>query len=453
MFSLVKMQKEKMPYGFLFICLLLFTITMFAIPFNHGPDEKMRFTIAQYIYEYGNIPRGDNPEIIDSTWGISYAFTPINSYIISGYLMKIASHFGAPDAYLLYVARAVSVIFCLLTVLFCIKIGKKVFSGVYVWCFVVLVALLPEFIFISGYVNCDAIAMFSVSWITYALVVGEEKNWDVKRCIFLGIGIGICLLSYYNAYGVILFSIFYCILSVVRNEDIDNKVKFIASRAAVVLLFVFLISGWWFIRNGVLYNGDILGLSASSKCAELNAKESYKPSNRMTPFKRGYSLSYMLFDMEWIDKSMKSFVAAFDYMLFWLSDKYYQIYYLLISIGLMGGVVSSFISIIKRKRIGCKKEMCQQKPIDNVFFWGCMVGTCVVTISISIYYSYFNDFQAQGRYCLPMLVAFSLLIVKGINQIGNVFGKAVGKLIASVLCMYMFYLAFYSIGCNLVNFY
>lgn len=449
----MKLLKVKKECWLLFLCLILFLLVMLVIPFNHGPDEKMRFEIVQYIYENGTIPAGDNPQIVDSTWGISYAFTPINSYIVSGFLMRFASALGVPDSCLLYVARLVSVVFCLFTVYFCIKIGKKIFEGIYAWCFIFLVSLLPEFIFISGYVNCDAIAMFSVAWIIYALVIGEENQWDIRRTLFLGIGIGICLLSYYNAYGVILFSIFYCVFSVIKNEGIDCKIRFILSRATIIFFVVFIIAGWWFIRNGILYNGDILGLSASSECAELNAKENYKPSNRPTPFKQGYSLSYMLFDMEWLESSMNSFVAAFDYMAFWLEDEYYQIYYSLISIGLIGGVFSSIIKIARKKQIKCETETYQQKSIDNIYFWSCMVGICLVTISISIYYSFYNDYQAQGRYCLPMLVAFALLIAKGINQIGKVFGNIVGQVIANVICVYMLYLAFYSIGCNLVNFY
>lgn len=50
---------------------------------NFSPDEGMRSRIVQYIYEHGKLPHGGDPEIRDEDWGISYAFNPILSYMIS----------------------------------------------------------------------------------------------------------------------------------------------------------------------------------------------------------------------------------------------------------------------------------------------------------------------------------------------------------------------------------
>lgn len=435
-------SKEK-ELGIYLLFFLLALTMMFIVPFGTAPDEGMRYQICSFIYEYGTLPRGDDPRILNKIWGISYAFTPINSYIISALFMKIFSWFGMQKGNLIYVARAVSLVFSMGTAVFCVKIGKKVFRGVYRWAFVFLVLFLPEFIYISGYVNCDACAMFFCAWIIYGMIWGAEQKWNVKSCIFLGIGMGLCALSYYNAYGIILGAVIYCVVSVLVDKTIEHKFLFILQRAMIVAFSAILVSGWWFIRNFCLYDGDWLGLNTSGKCAELNAQWDYKPSNRATPNKLGYSLKYMLFDMEWLKGSKDSFVAAFGYLQYFLKEWQYSVYFIFILIGL-GGNVFSFKNYLENRKNNLqlqKEKSCSKKTIGG---W-CMLLMCIVTISISAYYSFYNDFQAQGRYCMPMLIPFSLLVIKGVESIGEKENKNAGEMIALGVSIYMLYLAFYSV--------
>ncbi len=439
MIKIEKIKDRKDTFLFLLLVFSLYLTVVFLLPYNGAPDEAMRYQIPKYIYEYSSLPRGDAPEILDETWGISYAFTPINTYIFSALLMKFVGLFGEDALSLLYAARLVSMLFSMGTVIFCLKIGARLFDGIYRWLFVLTVALLPEFIYISGYVNCDSIAVFSVAWIIYALLCGKDKSWDTKSCIFLGCGLGFCALSYYNAYGMILFGAVYCLFSVILDKDIENKVQFLLIRTGWAALSAFLVAGWWFIRNGFLYGGDIMGMRASSECAELNAAENFKPSNRATPSNLGYSLKYVLIDMQWIKSSMQSFVAAFGYMEYFLEEIYYKIYYCLMGIGFFGNIIALIPYLRKKKKINW----------DKALFYGCMCGVCAFTIALSLYYSYFNDFQAQGRYCMPMLVPLALLITAGARSIGACLNEKAASGIAHVMCLFMLGLSFYSMFCVL----
>lgn len=428
--------------GILLLFIILSVTTVFVIPLGSGPDESMRYQICLFIYKYGNLPRGDDPRIINDIWGISYAFTPINSYIVSGMLMRICGLFGMHGNTLMYVARMVSVCFSCGTVVFCFGIGKRLFKGVYKWAFILGIILLPEFIYISSYVNCDSLALFCGAWIIYALISGSEKEWDLGSCIFLGIGIGLCVLSYYNAYGIIVGAVVYCLISVVLNDNISNKIFFIIQRVAVVTGVALVISGWWFVRNYLLYNGDLLGINASTKCAEINAQWDYKPSNRETPNKLGYSLKYMLFEMKWIANVKERFVAAFGILQFYLKKWQYNLYYIFVIIGLAG----CGLNCIYGKKHGQRNDdNLKRKELYSKQMDMCMLLICIITIAISIYYSYFNDFQAQGRYCLPMLPAMMILIVRGMTFIGKGINKYVGEVIATMWCIFMFYIAVYSV--------
>ena len=57
---------------------------------------------------------------------------------------------------------------------------------------------------------------------------------------------------------------------------------------------VLILAAWWFIRNAILYDGDFLGMNASSVCAEKYAKPAYKPSQKQTPQMAGYTFWDML---------------------------------------------------------------------------------------------------------------------------------------------------------------
>lgn len=428
LFNRISKKKLETTLEFIFIavCGCIFTIWMVLIPFNCAPDEYMRYVIPKYIVNHHSLPRGDAPEILDPTWGFSYAFTPILSYIISAIFMQITSIFTNNETALLMSSRLVSVLFSMGAVYFVIKTAKKLFNRLYAALFIILFSFLPQFIFISSYLNCDAIAIFSASWIIYALIYGDENSWSIKSTVFLGAAIGLAIQTYYNVYGIVLLAIIYCIVSVIRNKKIDRKLSFIMSRAGIVALCCIAISGWWFIRNAVLYNGDFLGITASRNCGEAHALPGYMPSERNTVAQQGLSLKYMLFDMQWLRISIQSFVGQFGYMSVLLKKIQYHIMYLILAVGCIGNVL---IFIPHRK-----KE--EKKALNQFFIF--MILMCAITCMISIYYSYNNDFQAQGRYVLPMLISFMFLIANGIRLLIQWFPQKIQHIIVySITIIYM----------------
>lgn len=380
-----------------------------VIPFNHAPDEGLRYLMPKYIYEHNAIPKAEDPAITNADWGISYGFTPILSYMVSAVFMKIFSIFSTAEAVLVTAARFPNVLFSVGTVAFCMLISKKLFSSKVAWIMPVIVAFLPQFAFISAYVNTDAIAIFSVAWIIYGMLNGKEKRWSLRSCLFLGSGIGLCLMSYYNAYGIIIVAVLYCLISVLRDKEISSKWSFILIRVLWVAIPALIIAGWWFIRNYILYQ-DLLGLNTSRYYAEKNAIEALKPSNRTTPFNQNLSLSYMLFDMQWFEISWWSFIGKFGYMEIPLSTFHYHFMTLMFAVGIGAKL------ILKTR----KKAADDVKGIYNRNLFGLlMFFMCVITICISIYYSYFNDYQPQGRYCLPMLISFIYLVVSGYQKLSK----------------------------------
>ena len=257
----------------------------------------MKWDICKYIFENNKLPRGEEEAIRDPNWGISYAFQPILTYMIGAGFMKVASIFTMDEFSLVVAARLVSTISMTLSVYFVIKIADKLFKDkeIYKILFVVFIAFQPLTAFLASYINNDSTAVLATTMIIYLWILGLESNWKTKHCVLLGLAIGFCALTYYNAYGYILCSIILCLVSVTSNK---MKSKDIWQKVLIVGLVAFAFAGWWFIKNAVLYNGDILGITAQNECGDRYALDKFKPSTRMTVQKDGSSLIYMLFGMK-----------------------------------------------------------------------------------------------------------------------------------------------------------
>ena len=228
--------------------------------------------------------------------------------------------------------------------------------------------------------------------------------------MLLGLAIGFCALTYYNAYGYILCSIILCLVSVISNK---MKSKDIWQKVLIVGLVAFAFAGWWFIRNAVLYNGDILGITAQNECGDKYALDKFKPSTRMTVQKEGSSLIYMLFGMKWIATTALSFVGIFGYHSIVKSHKIYFCYLVIWVVGIVG-------VLMKFKELFVYKKEEKNKYLLNYIF----VVSIIIPILLSMYYSYASDFQPQGRYIMGIIVPFTYFLVTGIQAVLEKFIKS-----------------------------
>lgn len=381
-------------------------------PYNSCPDESMKWDICKYIFENNKLPRGEEETIRNQIWGISYAFQPILTYMIGAGFMKVASIFTMDEFSLVVAARLVSTLSMTLSVYFVIKIADKLFKDkeIYKILFVVFIAFQPLTAFLASYINNDSTAVLATTMIIYLWILGLESNWKTKHCVLLGLAIGFCALTYYNAYGYILCSIILCLVSVTSNK---MKSKDIWQKVLIVGLVAFAFAGWWFIRNAVLYNGDILGITAQNECGDKYALDKFKPSTRMTVQKEGSSLIYMLFRMKWIVITALSFVGIFGYHSIVMSNKIYFCYLVIWVVGIVG-------VLMKFKELFVYKKEEKNKYLLNYIF----VVSIIIPILLSMYYSYASDFQPQGRYIMGIIVPFTYFLVTGIQAVLEKFIKS-----------------------------
>lgn len=375
------------------------------LPVDFAPDEYMRYDIPKWIYEHNSLPYGNETELLNPVWGISYGFTPYLPSLIAVVFMKVFSVISTADIVLVFASRVPSVVAGVGTVVIALWIGREVFQrkeSKYV--FAVFVGFLPEFVFLCSYLNNDSFAVFCCMLIIYGWILGFKSDWTYKSCVIMAVGIGMCLLTYYNAYAYILCSVLiFCIL--VCNPKLEKqKRKSLIKKAIFISIIVFLIAGWYFIRNYFLYNGDFLGLNTSKLCSELNAITEYKPSNRMTYRNMGRSFFELVFDKQWLISTIKSFIACFGYMSVWTNSWIYIFYCLIIIIG-----VIFYLKYIKDQ--GLKR--------NELILFVMMICCIMIPVFLSLYNSYASDYQAQGRYVISSLPSIMLISTTGYDYMAT----------------------------------
>lgn len=426
---------------FLFFLFVFYLMWARVQPLGAAPDEQMRYQIAQFIYEHGTLPVGDDPEIVNAVWGVSYAFFPILDYMIAAVFMKLVSFVTTAPFALLMAARLVNVLFGVGTAWFSLRMGKRLFSRHNAWLFASFIALLPGCLFVFTYVNNDALAIFSSAVIVYSWVRCLDEGWTYKNCIILGIGVTLCTLSYYNAYGFILVSIVFFGVTLFLEAKKAGSMSIFIKKGFLVCAIVLAGSLWWFIRNAILYDGDFLARQASTNCAEKYALDGYKPSNKSTPKMAGYSYLDMLSkgfpktrNASWTQQVTSSFVGRFGQMDVFMPDWLITLYQDVIKVGF----VLIFLHPVKTFALKLKGAWSKK-----AFFHWCMMAALIIPNILNFYYSFYCDFQPQGRYSLPMMIPLAYFIVMGFENFFDVQIESVKirKGIYAVMCIAFILLA------------
>lgn len=396
--------KYMLIFGFFCIC---FGSSIF-LKTEHAPDEAMRMLVPQYIVSHHTLPNGMEPEVRSSIWGFSYALYPYLASILSAGFMGIVSLFTQNAIALLTAARLVSVLSGTGTLILVFLIGEELFERreSALLCGI-LTCFLPQFVFLSCYVNNDSFAIFSIALILYFWIRGTKSAFCKKDCAGLGAGCGLCALSYYNAYSWLLCSILLFFVFMVKAK---KPAKEIFKKALFIFLIAFLIGGWFFIRNAVLHNGDLFGMRTSDESATLYAEKEFKPESRITPASEGWSFRQTFLQTpegrttNWLFSTISSFIGSFSYATVHLPMLLYLLYGALMAFGFL---LFLFLGMVP--------HWFRQKPQRLLFVM--MLLSCLITLLLSMYNTYFNDYQSQGRYLMPALIPLMIWITGGYSSL------------------------------------
>lgn len=418
------------------VAFLFYLIWSLRLPMDLAPDEEMRFGIPWWIFEHGRLPFGNERELVDPVWGFSYGFSPYLPSLLAVAFMKISAFFGAPQDFLLHSARFVSVLAGSGTVLLCLFIGQELFVRRETkYLFAILAGFLPQFVFLSSYLNNDCSSVFCSALILLAWIKGLKSHWDIKSSVLLGFGISLEALTYYFAYAWILCSVFLAVASVLVDKAIEKKGAFIAKRVGVVFAAFLVLAGWHFARAGILYDGDIFGRRIKDVCAEQYAEEEYKPSVHWNFKKDGKSFAKIVFNPKWHKSTINSFFAVFGYMSIPARATMFRFYFA----GFTLGLALAFARCCKRNEtlFKCQGVGGWSSPV----FITCLALCAVIPSFLSMYYSWSWDFQAQGRYVISAILPLMVAVSCGYEFLQEKINAKFGSKIPVMLIVTAFYFA------------
>lgn len=378
------------------------------------PDESNRMLIPQFIYNHGTLPTGLEEEVRIQGCGFSYGLYNILPYIFQGLFMRLVGLFTTSDLALLYAARSVNMFFGMLMAWVVYKLGLRLFKDPrFRWLFCFAVMYLPESLFVHTYVNTDSCCMLSTAMILYALVWAYQENFNYKNCIWLALGIILCSLSYYNAYGYILCSILLFVAFYLQKENNKWSLhwKEMLHYGLFITAIVLVGAGWWFIRAYFVLDGDILGLKTKEQLALLYAIEATSPLNTYSA--RGISVYQMLKENQFFQCLYDSFIAAYGSLSIRGNYWTYLSYKLFFAAGILGLVTPTLLSLIHERKL-------PKFHFKKIFFHFNMILCMLLPLIIMIRYAYTMDYQHQGRYILPSLIPIMYYTVRGIEKLTQI---------------------------------
>lgn len=372
--------------------------------FGNPPDEHSRYMVPLYICNHGTLPTGFEEELFSGGCKWTYGFYTLLPYIVQGYVMRFVNLFTNSPAALLITARLVNVSMGLLMAILVLKIGKKLFKRDKVrWFFCFLVTFLPQSLFLHTYVNPDSMCLLSTALMLYGVICGYEDGFSFKSSAIMTLGIILCVLSYYNAYGFIVAMVLLFTANFIHKKEgeLSFDWKGYLKKGLPIVIVVLVCTGWSFIRNYILYDGDFIGLTT---------KENFIKSfgiARETFQSRGEPLLNLFTTTSFLPKMLISFIANFGSGTIYAFLPTYGVFLCLFGLGFIG-------LFFKDKDAVMYGNMEKGK---RTFFHINMIFCILMPFILLVKYAYSVDYQAQGRYIMPGVILIMAYVCEGLQKL------------------------------------
>jgi hypothetical protein len=390
-----------------FVLVINAIIWSFKIPYNSVPDESTHLATAAFIYEKGRLPvfNQDQEATIDKIvrydfnksvaikgHNVVYSSMPYIGYIFSALFMKAL---GAINPhYLAWYARIPSVISYGVFLIFIWLISCRIFDAKDPLRYLIpwFAANIPQVVFISSYTNNDIMSLAISVWVIYSWFKLYDLPADkFPSPFFYGAALGFLGFAKLNYYLLFPFTLAVYLLGITRKSK-DRRAQL--AWLIKVMGLAFVISGWVWIRNFMLY-GDFFGVRPFIAKFQESTGE-------LTGYSQGFSFFsfYKNYFMVWLFASFESGLAKFD----WAS--------LSVPLAVICCfIVLSIFSIFNFYRFIQENS---EKIKQSFAIYLCLFMLLPAAVFLSLWNCYYVSFQAQGRYLYPALIPCVVIFCSGI---------------------------------------
>ena len=380
------------------IAVVLATVMASITTIHVHPDERVHLEAVNYYSKHNLPPSLDSPEIVKSfsDYGKSRLSTYEIYYPLAGYFTRLLGPIKSPE---LLNARAFS-IFLLLGLLL-LSYARSRFRY-----FALPLIISPQIWYLYSYPNSDSFALTASLVAAYQLAVSDSafnrflsderpRYYALSLLAFGGLA-GILLLTKVNFYFFLLFLFLYLVWK------LRHGYYKVPSR---LWMRVFMIGA-----IGVSIYGARVGLDYAAngpdpkakfnEYIELNAKKEFKPSTPLDEKhiylylkQKGKPLDVVLRYLKWGSVTFATAFGSYGYTQYFGSDTYFLVVKVLVQLLLIALVYYALVY--------------GPKETHSLIL---IAGLCSgLLIAASIWSSWTENFQAQGRYLAPLIPILSMV--------------------------------------------
>ena len=414
-------QRPEMIYILVSLFLFLASVYSVVVPPYEAPDEVGHFGYILHLHETKMLPvqesgvfgSAQHPPLYyliaaifslpAGTVDNAGAYRPNPAFMWrdgGGDEVNISQHFTEETfpyqgrALMLHLARLASVVMGAGTVVFVFLIGKKIFPtkpeiGALA---ATLVAFNPQFLFISGAINNDNLLTFSASGLCFHLLCAIKGGESTKYWFLVGLWLGVATMAKVN--GLLFAAIvgIFLLVGAWRHSSLQysslqwGSLQWLIRNGLAVGLPLVIVSGWWFVRNAILY-GDLLGWAVYMDVFSVNMRKTSLNTGDLRHF---FATQY------------NSFWGRFGWMNIWSPTWFYLWIRSLIGFAIVG---ITLFAIRPWRTLSQFQQTALVALLLTVFAYeGYMLWAITK----------FNDSWYQGRYIFPIIGPLMIFMSIGI---------------------------------------
>jgi 4-amino-4-deoxy-L-arabinose transferase-like glycosyltransferase len=383
------------PWWLLAAIFLLFAAWSFVVPINEAPDEPAHWQYARYLHDHWRLPHYAPGFEEANSPPLAYAiFAPLATDAASpdlvggrgpdGAVVSLAEprvFLNTGEDYRRYwpqrTARLVACVISVVTIVFVWRAGLAAAGPRVGLLAALIVALLPMFAFRAGHVSNDALLGCWAAAATWGMVrlLREPFSWRVA-CL-TSAAVGLAYMSKISAIALLPP----CALAIVLAEPAPTwQVRALRLTALAVAA---VIVAPWTIRTIALYGDPFAGEAMRTAVAHIITDRSLFSSFFINEFPRELT---------------KSFIGVFGWANVLLPPLAYRPYEALFAVGLGGAAVLTL-----RGRLDWR--------LSAVLALAGFAALAVV-VRINLQFT-----QLQGRYLMPGIPAFAVLLALGLQAL------------------------------------
>ncbi len=372
---------------------------LFLVPTNQAPDEDAHLWMIRFLSEHlclpdaASVAAGGATAVYGSYPPFGYVFHVLGAMLGHGNLVYI---------------RCGSLLAGSLMIPCADYIGQTLFKSSRLLALALPLMLIfhPQLIFVDAYANCDSTTAALGSVILVLLVKTMRHGLSPKRSLLLGLALAWLALSKYSGYSMFPMAACAMILACWLH---GSRLLNLAVNGLIVALTTCTLSGWWFLRNAAIFDGDYLGTKTMYRTWALTYK-------RELDFHK--SASSFLQNHRWWRTIIYSYWGYFGYLTVEMARPVYLAYQTIMSVSAVTAIVQ-WGRAAKSGRLSSALALAKNKDerLELVVpaIWTTLALSLLINLGAMVYASMANYGLAQGRYLFPNEIAIMALILGGLS--------------------------------------